>query len=151
MPATSSCSATAAPTGGRPPGRRPPRAPARRAALRRHPDGRRDDARGRPAHRRRRPRADVAGARLARHAGPDVADPRLAADLALPAAAARRRRPAAVASLLLTIQPIGAVILAAIIFGEAPTALQVAGVVALLAALVAVAGAGSEREPQPSA
>jgi drug/metabolite transporter (DMT)-like permease len=42
------------------------------------------------------------------------------------------------------------VILAAIIFGEAPTALQVVGVVALLAALVAVAGSGSEATPQPS-
>jgi drug/metabolite transporter (DMT)-like permease len=60
------------------------------------------------------------------------------------------RLPAAVASMLLTIQPIGAVILAAIIFGEAPTALQVVGVVALLAALVAVAGSGSEPTPQPS-
>jgi len=49
------------------------------------------------------------------------------------------RLPAAVASVLLTIQPIGAVILAAIIFGEAPTALQIVGVVALLAGLVAVA------------
>jgi drug/metabolite transporter (DMT)-like permease len=49
------------------------------------------------------------------------------------------RLPAAVASVLLTIQPIGAVILAAIIFGEAPTALQIVGVVALLAGLLAVA------------
>src|SRR3954470_2511832 len=61
------------------------------------------------------------------------------------------RLPAAVASMLLTIQPIGAVILAAIIFGEAPTALQVVGVVALLAALVAVAGSRSEPEPPPAA
>jgi drug/metabolite transporter (DMT)-like permease len=49
------------------------------------------------------------------------------------------RLPAAIASMLLTIQPIGSVILAAIIFGEAPTALQVVGVAALLAGLVAVA------------
>jgi drug/metabolite transporter (DMT)-like permease len=49
------------------------------------------------------------------------------------------RLPAAVASMLLTIQPIGSVILGAIIFGEAPTALQIAGVGALLAGLVAVA------------
>jgi drug/metabolite transporter (DMT)-like permease len=41
--------------------------------------------------------------------------------------------------MLLTIQPIGSVILAAIIFGEAPTALQVVGVAALLAGLVSVA------------
>jgi drug/metabolite transporter (DMT)-like permease len=49
------------------------------------------------------------------------------------------RLPAAVASTLLTIQPIGSVVLAAIIFGEAPTTLQIAGVVALLAGVVAVA------------
>jgi drug/metabolite transporter (DMT)-like permease len=49
------------------------------------------------------------------------------------------RLPAAVASVLLTIQPIGSVILAAIIFAEAPTALQIVGVAALLAGLVAVA------------
>src|SRR5262249_54949753 len=49
------------------------------------------------------------------------------------------RLPAAIGSMLLTIQPIGSVVLAAIIFGEAPTALQVAGVAALLAGLV-VAG-----------
>ena len=49
------------------------------------------------------------------------------------------RLPAAIASMLLTIQPIGSVILGAIIFGEAPTALQIAGVGALLAGLVAVA------------
>ena len=54
---------------------------------------------------------------------------------------------AAVASMLLTIQPIGSVILGAIIFGEAPTALQVAGVVALLAGLLAVTGS---RAPEPA-
>jgi drug/metabolite transporter (DMT)-like permease len=58
------------------------------------------------------------------------------------------RLPAAVASMLLTIQPIGSVILGAIIFGEAPTALQIAGVGALLAGLVAVA---RTRRPQPAA
>jgi drug/metabolite transporter (DMT)-like permease len=56
------------------------------------------------------------------------------------------RLPAAVASMLLTIQPIGSVILGAIIFGEAPTALQIAGVGALLAGLLAVA---RTRQPQP--
>jgi drug/metabolite transporter (DMT)-like permease len=49
------------------------------------------------------------------------------------------RLPAAMASILLTIQPIGSVVLAAIIFAEAPSALQIAGVAALLAGLVAVA------------
>jgi drug/metabolite transporter (DMT)-like permease len=48
------------------------------------------------------------------------------------------RLPAAVASMLLTIQPIGSVVLGALIFGEAPTALQIAGVGALLAGVVAV-------------
>lgn len=58
------------------------------------------------------------------------------------------RLPAALASMLLTIQPIGSVVLAAIIFGESPTALQIAGVVTLLAAIVAVA---RTRTPQPAA
>ena len=49
------------------------------------------------------------------------------------------RLPAAITSMLLTIQPIASVVLGAIIFGEAPTALQIGGVVALLAGLVAVA------------
>jgi drug/metabolite transporter (DMT)-like permease len=59
------------------------------------------------------------------------------------------RLPAAVASMLLTIQPIGSVVLAAIIFGEAPTALQVAGVVALLAGILAVARTRAET-PAPA-
>jgi drug/metabolite transporter (DMT)-like permease len=59
------------------------------------------------------------------------------------------RLPAAVASMLLTIQPIGSVVLAAIIFGEAPTTLQVAGVVALLAGILAVARSRSEA-PAPA-
>jgi drug/metabolite transporter (DMT)-like permease len=46
------------------------------------------------------------------------------------------RLPAAMTSLLLTIQPVGAVALAALIFGEAPTALQLAGVAMVLAALI---------------
>ena len=52
------------------------------------------------------------------------------------------RLPAALASMLLTIQPIGSVVLGAIIFAEAPSALQIAGVVALLSGLVAVARTG---------
>jgi drug/metabolite transporter (DMT)-like permease len=59
------------------------------------------------------------------------------------------RLPAAVASMLLTIQPIGSVVLAAIIFGEAPTTLQVAGVVALLAGILAVARTRAEA-PAPA-
>jgi drug/metabolite transporter (DMT)-like permease len=46
------------------------------------------------------------------------------------------RLPAAMTSLLLCIQPIGSVALAAIIFSEAPTALQLAGVVMVLAGLL---------------
>lgn len=46
------------------------------------------------------------------------------------------RLPAALTSLLLTVQPVGSVILATLIFGEAPSAIQLLGVVAVLAALV---------------
>ena len=46
------------------------------------------------------------------------------------------RLPAAMTSLLLCIQPIGSVGLAAIIFGEAPTVLQLIGVVMVLAGLL---------------
>jgi drug/metabolite transporter (DMT)-like permease len=48
------------------------------------------------------------------------------------------RLPAALASVLLTIQPLGSILLAAVLLAESPTALQIAGVAALLAALVAV-------------
>jgi drug/metabolite transporter (DMT)-like permease len=54
------------------------------------------------------------------------------------------RLPAALTSMLLTMQPLGSVILAAIIFGEDPTLLQIVGVVALLAALVAAARTRTE-------
>jgi drug/metabolite transporter (DMT)-like permease len=46
------------------------------------------------------------------------------------------RLPAAVTSLLLLVQPIGSMILAAIIFGESPDPLQLVGVGAILAALL---------------
>ena len=46
------------------------------------------------------------------------------------------RLPAAMTSLLLTIQPVGAVGLAALIFGESPSALQLAGVALVLAGLL---------------
>jgi drug/metabolite transporter (DMT)-like permease len=49
------------------------------------------------------------------------------------------RLPAALGSMLLTIQPIGSVVLAAIIFAEAPSGLQIVGVVALIVGLVTVA------------
>jgi drug/metabolite transporter (DMT)-like permease len=46
------------------------------------------------------------------------------------------RLPAALTSILLTIQPVGSVILGVIIFGESPSWLQLAGVAAILTALV---------------
>jgi drug/metabolite transporter (DMT)-like permease len=46
------------------------------------------------------------------------------------------RLPAAMTSLLLCVQPIGSVILGAIIFGESPTGLQLTGVVMVLAGLL---------------
>jgi drug/metabolite transporter (DMT)-like permease len=49
------------------------------------------------------------------------------------------RLPAALTSLLLTIQPMGSLVLGAAIFGEAPTAPQLAGAAAILAGLVLVA------------
>ncbi len=52
------------------------------------------------------------------------------------------RLPAAVSSMLLTLQPIGSVGLAALIFGESPSALQLGGVALVL---VAVVSAGRSR------
>jgi drug/metabolite transporter (DMT)-like permease len=54
------------------------------------------------------------------------------------------RLPAAIGSMLLTLQPIGSVALAALIFGESPTDLQLGGVALVLAALV-VAGRARRR------
>jgi drug/metabolite transporter (DMT)-like permease len=47
------------------------------------------------------------------------------------------RLPAAMTSLLLTVQPVGSVVAAAAILGESPSALQLLGVAAVLAALLA--------------
>jgi drug/metabolite transporter (DMT)-like permease len=49
------------------------------------------------------------------------------------------RLPAALTSLLLTIQPVGAVALGALLFAEAPSALQLVGVATILVGLVMVA------------
>jgi drug/metabolite transporter (DMT)-like permease len=49
------------------------------------------------------------------------------------------RLPAALTSLLLTIQPVGSVILGILLFAEAPSALQLVGVAAIVAGLVLVA------------
>jgi drug/metabolite transporter (DMT)-like permease len=54
-------------------------------------------------------------------------------------AASLPRLPAALTSLLLTIQPVGSVILGAILFAEAPSHLQLVGVAAILGGLVMVA------------
>jgi drug/metabolite transporter (DMT)-like permease len=48
------------------------------------------------------------------------------------------RLPAALTSVLLTVQPVGSVALAALIFGESPSGLQLFGVLLVLAALMAV-------------
>jgi drug/metabolite transporter (DMT)-like permease len=54
------------------------------------------------------------------------------------------RLPAALTSIILTVQPVGSVALAAVIFGESPTGLQLVGVALVLAALLA---AGRARRP----
>jgi drug/metabolite transporter (DMT)-like permease len=59
------------------------------------------------------------------------------------------RLPAALTSVTLTIQPVGSVLLGVILLGENPSALQLAGVVCILAGLVAIARrprVGSVRE-----
>jgi drug/metabolite transporter (DMT)-like permease len=59
------------------------------------------------------------------------------------------RLPAALTSLLLTVQPVGSVALAALIFGESPTILQLVGVAAILSALlVATRSSGRDLLPQ---
>ena len=59
------------------------------------------------------------------------------------------RLPAAMTSVLLTIQPVGSVMLAALIFSESPSPLQLVGVVVVLAALlVATAPARGRRATQ---
>ncbi|MGH2969029.1 MAG: DMT family transporter, partial [Solirubrobacteraceae bacterium] len=48
------------------------------------------------------------------------------------------RLPAALTSVTLTIQPVGSVVLGVILLGEEPTALQLAGVACILAALISI-------------
>lgn len=59
------------------------------------------------------------------------------------------RLPAALGSVLLTVQPIGSVALAAIIFGESPSPLQLAGVALVLVALIAAGAARPVASDQP--
>jgi drug/metabolite transporter (DMT)-like permease len=57
------------------------------------------------------------------------------------------RLPAALTSVLLTLQPLGAVALAALIFGESPSPLQLVGVALVLAGLLAASrGTGAGRD-----
>jgi drug/metabolite transporter (DMT)-like permease len=55
------------------------------------------------------------------------------------------RLPAALTSLLLTIQPVGSVALAALILSESPSGLQLAGVAMVLAGLIAATAPGRRR------
>jgi drug/metabolite transporter (DMT)-like permease len=50
------------------------------------------------------------------------------------------RLPAAVTSIVLTIQPVGSLCLAAVIFGERPNALQLVGIVLIVSGLLSIAG-----------
>jgi drug/metabolite transporter (DMT)-like permease len=60
------------------------------------------------------------------------------------------RLPAALTSMTLTIQPIGSLILGAIILGEQPSALQLAGGAGILAGLVATATAARSASRRPA-
>jgi drug/metabolite transporter (DMT)-like permease len=57
------------------------------------------------------------------------------------------RLPAAVTSVLLTVQPVGAVVLAMVILGEAPSSLQLLGVALVLSGVVAVGLSRRQRAP----
>src|SRR5438270_4038036 len=61
------------------------------------------------------------------------------------------RLPAALTSLLLTIQPVGSVGLAALIFSESPSALQLSGVVLVVAALLTATLSRPSRRSSPAA
>jgi drug/metabolite transporter (DMT)-like permease len=58
------------------------------------------------------------------------------------------RLPAALTSVLLTIQPVGSVALAALIFGESPSGLQLVGVGLILSALLAAGRSGRAAAPK---
>jgi drug/metabolite transporter (DMT)-like permease len=61
------------------------------------------------------------------------------------------RLPAAMTSVLLTIQPVGSVILAALIFSESPSPLQLTGVVLIIGALLTATRTGRSRAVEPLA
>jgi drug/metabolite transporter (DMT)-like permease len=58
------------------------------------------------------------------------------------------RLPAAITSLTLTVQPVGSVALAVLILGEAPTALQLVGVVIVLSAVITATAPGVRALPE---
>jgi drug/metabolite transporter (DMT)-like permease len=58
------------------------------------------------------------------------------------------RLPAAITSLTLTIQPVCSVVLAALILGENPTALQLVGVAVVLAAVITATAPGARALPK---
>jgi len=58
------------------------------------------------------------------------------------------RLPAAITSLTLTVQPVGSVALAVLILGEAPTALQLVGVVVVLCAVITATAPGVRALPE---
>ena len=60
------------------------------------------------------------------------------------------RLPAAMTSLLLMIQPIGSMVLGAIIFGEDPSALQLTGVVMIIGAVIFATRTPSAAPPDPT-
>jgi len=65
------------------------------------------------------------------------------------------RLPAALTSLLLTVQPVGSVALGALIFSESPSIVQLLGVVLILSALLTATSTGAQRragelEPMPA-
>jgi drug/metabolite transporter (DMT)-like permease len=60
------------------------------------------------------------------------------------------RLPAAITSILLTIQPVGSMILGAVLLGEQASSLQILGVVAILTGLVAVASTGGRAPAVPT-
>ena len=58
------------------------------------------------------------------------------------------RLPAAITSLTLTVQPVGSVVLAVVILSEAPTALQLVGVVVVLTAVITATAPGVRALPE---
>jgi len=58
------------------------------------------------------------------------------------------RLPAALASMILTVQPVGSIVLGIVLLGEDPSALQLCGAACILAGLVSVAASRRVQEPE---